>query len=451
MSCVSNDEIIFSCSLFVTYFRPLSPRRYKKRRASTSAWTSLARTESQRIGSGFRKRFNSLSRIDQNDDGFDESIADDLKRAAATQISVAERDAGAGNGATADGADDDDGCKEEKNRQNSDEKHKNLFCAHEQPSHGTKPNEIVLPPPCTCPYFGSRTSNPLKAATNVKIIATNGREIVPLISPNNQSNSPLVKSVSSTIPSDLPSILSTKKGCSTPSLHLTPSSPLHKSAITAPAPSPNPIPIRKMSFSTSAHNKTNSVVTWDTRRSQRSRRGSSFGGHKTTLLLTPNKVPTIASPLRRSATLRNHNLINGMNASGTADPAATNKSIPCLMTRGATIRSHHSRNSSVISRNSSRHGRIIRLEQKATKVLGVVFFTFVILWAPFFVLNLVPSFCGDCEEKISHWVYDVVTWLGYASSMVNPIFYTIFNKVFRQAFKKVLMCQYGETPFRPHR
>lgn len=107
-----------------------------------------------------------------------------------------------------------------------------------------------------------------------------------------------------------------------------------------------------------------------------------------------------------------------------------------------TVKSHHSRNSSVISRTSSRHGRIIRLEQKATKVLGVVFFTFVILWAPFFVLNLIPTICEECEENIPSGVFDFVTWLGYASSMVNPIFYTIFNKVFRDAFKKVLLCRY---------
>lgn len=166
------------------------------------------------------------------------------------------------------------------------------------------------------------------------------------------------------------------------------------------------------------------------------------------------------SGLRRSATVRLH-------AAGSANlfdkslhfktdliiSKSNHKltSTPCLLQRTATIRSHHSRNSSVISRNSSRHGRIIRLEQKATKVLGVVFFTFVILWAPFFVLNLVPTVCGDCEQNISHWVFDFVTWLGYASSMVNPIFYTIFNKVFRQAFKKVLLCQYGKPGWRPNR
>lgn len=132
-------------------------------------------------------------------------------------------------------------------------------------------------------------------------------------------------------------------------------------------------------------------------------------------------------------------------------PSRYSTAMTPILTRSGTIRSHHSRNSSVISRNSSRHGRIIRLEQKATKVLGVVFFTFVILWAPFFVLNLLPSICEECERNIDQWVFDFVTWLGYASSMVNPIFYTIFNKVFRQAFKKVLLCKYRDQAWRPQR
>uniref|UniRef100_A0A6P4FJ17 Uncharacterized protein LOC108052063 n=1 Tax=Drosophila rhopaloa TaxID=1041015 RepID=A0A6P4FJ17_DRORH len=205
---------------------------------------------------------------------------------------------------------------------------------------------------------------------------------------------------------------------------------------------------RKLSIS-----KTASVVTWDSSRHRR--RGSSFGGVRTSLLLTPTKTATASTsstPLRRSATLRSHQNMNYQGAGECGGKARTTTSSPCMLQRQQTVRSHHSRNSSVISRNSSRHGRIIRLEQKATKVLGVVFFTFVILWSPFFVLNLLPTVCAECEERISHWVFDVVTWLGYASSMVNPIFYTIFNKVFRQAFKKVLLCRYSNTSaWRPSR
>lgn len=294
---------------------------------------------------------------------------------------------------------------------------------------------VDLPPPCTCPYFGETPNqNHFLKPAEVRIISTTGS---------------YHRSLTTTISSSMSLITTTTTTTSTTNNITTTSSSANispsKTALQL-LPVPTTPPTQKLSYT-----KANSVVTWDTRRNQR--RGSSLGGIRTSLLLTPNKVPSPTSPLRRSATLRNHNnMINGgdsslMTKSGKAP------SSPCLLQRTTTIRSHHSRNSSVISRNSSRHGRIIRLEQKATKVLGVVFFTFVILWAPFFVLNLLPSLCRKCEENMSPWVFDVVTWLGYASSMVNPIFYTIFNKVFRQAFKKVLCCQYSKNSktWRPQR
>lgn len=36
-------------------------------------------------------------------------------------------------------------------------------------------------------------------------------------------------------------------------------------------------------------------------------------------------------------------------------------------------------------------------EQKATKVLGLVFFTFVLCWAPFFLLNILFAACPTCS------------------------------------------------------
>ncbi|NP_001296483.1 5-hydroxytryptamine receptor 2A [Bombyx mori] len=217
---------------------------------------------------------------------------------------------------------------------------------------------LLLPPPCTCPYFGS-DSTPPRRTTEVIIVP--GGDI------NGCNGFP-------------------KNG----NMRDEPSTPI----------------FRRSSRGAS------SMVTWDEAR--RFRRGSSFGGARTTL----------STPVRSIRTQRSM------------------RSQPNTTHQRQTPRTHHSRNSSVISRNSSRHGRILRLEQKATKVLGVVFFTFVVLWAPFFILNMVPAVCPDCEGKIAHWVFDFALWLGYASSMVNPIFYTIFNKVFRQAFKKVLRCQY---------
>ncbi|XP_030375024.1 dopamine D2-like receptor [Scaptodrosophila lebanonensis] len=349
---------------------------------------------------------------------------------------------------------------------------------------------LQLPSVCTCPYFGDRPlqscvktaevkiiSSSFKVTTTATAVSTSPSEIDLLLCTTTSAvvaargaNKTLTTSVSGTATGSATTTAAmTTATATTLSPHsahnhtsgssLTVHSTSDGSGYLAAPGTPCP-GRRKLSIS-----KTASVVTWDSSRHRR--RGSSFGGVRTSLLLTPTKttmVPTSnsATPLRRSATLRSHNNMNyhlhsagelgGSSSSGLKSKSKSPQSSPCLLQRQQTVRSHHSRNSSVISRNSSRHGRIIRLEQKATKVLGVVFFTFVILWSPFFVLNLLPTVCGDCEERISHWVFDVVTWLGYASSMVNPIFYTIFNKVFRQAFKKVLLCRYSSSSaWRPSR
>ncbi|XP_054270770.1 dopamine D2-like receptor [Macrosteles quadrilineatus] len=291
----------------------------------------------------------------------------------------------------------------------------------------TEPNEdkqkddplSLLPPPCTCPYFGDSEKKNTRPTTEVVIITTTDETSSPLVAkppfPRRNQNYKLdTDSISST---DTRSLSSSLK-------------------------SPARLSSRRARSSLTSESS-GTVVTWEST-PRRHRRGSfSSGGTVRTMVLSAkgNDMPK-APILRRSATLRvpRRDVVTGK-----ADPESgilyRYGSTPGIA-RGGTVRTHHSRNSSVMSRTSSRHGRIIRLEQKATKVLGVVFFTFVILWAPFFVLNLLPSLCSECEQKIDQGVFDFVTWLGYASSMVNPIFYTIFNKVFRQAFKKVLLCKY---------
>ncbi|KAJ2943949.1 hypothetical protein O0L34_g8272 [Tuta absoluta] len=77
-------------------------------------------------------------------------------------------------------------------------------------------------------------------------------------------------------------------------------------------------------------------------------------------------------------------------------------------------------------------------EQKATKVLGLVFFTFVLCWAPFFLLNILFAACPSCI--VPEHVVDICLWLGYVSSTINPIIYTVFNRTFRAAFLRLLRC-----------
>lgn len=75
-------------------------------------------------------------------------------------------------------------------------------------------------------------------------------------------------------------------------------------------------------------------------------------------------------------------------------------------------------------------------ERRATMILGLIMAAFILAWLPFFVLYVLGALCKRCD--ISGTVFAVAFWLGYCNSAVNPIIYTIFNRDFRKAFRKIL-------------
>lgn len=85
-------------------------------------------------------------------------------------------------------------------------------------------------------------------------------------------------------------------------------------------------------------------------------------------------------------------------------------------------------------------------EQKASKVLGIVFILFVVMWCPFFVTNVLVAVCDStiCHNDIISGLHNVFVWVGYLSSAVNPLVYTLFNKTYRSAFARYVRCQYRE-------
>jgi len=76
-------------------------------------------------------------------------------------------------------------------------------------------------------------------------------------------------------------------------------------------------------------------------------------------------------------------------------------------------------------------------ERKAMRVLLIIFSIFVILWTPFFVINLLSCFISNIHPIF----ISIATWLGYSSSGANPIIYTIFSRAFRRAFVNILTCR----------
>ncbi|XP_010876241.1 5-hydroxytryptamine (serotonin) receptor 1A b [Esox lucius] len=82
-------------------------------------------------------------------------------------------------------------------------------------------------------------------------------------------------------------------------------------------------------------------------------------------------------------------------------------------------------------------------ERKTVKTLGIIMGTFIFCWLPFFIVALVMPFCQFCQ--MPSWLKDVINWLGYSNSLLNPIIYAYFNKDFQSAFKKIVKCHYCKT------
>jgi len=75
-------------------------------------------------------------------------------------------------------------------------------------------------------------------------------------------------------------------------------------------------------------------------------------------------------------------------------------------------------------------------EKRATLILGLIMGSFILCWLPFFLLYILTPIC-DCH--IPHIAFASAFWLGYMNSALNPVIYTIFNKDFRRAFRRILL------------
>lgn len=75
-------------------------------------------------------------------------------------------------------------------------------------------------------------------------------------------------------------------------------------------------------------------------------------------------------------------------------------------------------------------------EKRATLILGLIMGSFIACWLPFFFLYILKAACHACVIPGS--AFAIAFWLGYMNSVLNPVIYTIFNKDFRRAFRRIL-------------
>ncbi|XP_077374334.1 alpha-2Db adrenergic receptor-like [Festucalex cinctus] len=76
-------------------------------------------------------------------------------------------------------------------------------------------------------------------------------------------------------------------------------------------------------------------------------------------------------------------------------------------------------------------------EKRFTFVLAVVMGVFVLCWFPFFFTYSLQALCKE-KCAIPDALFNLFFWIGYCNSCLNPIIYTIFNRDFRRAFKKII-------------
>ncbi|CAB3377070.1 Hypothetical predicted protein [Cloeon dipterum] len=75
-------------------------------------------------------------------------------------------------------------------------------------------------------------------------------------------------------------------------------------------------------------------------------------------------------------------------------------------------------------------------EKRATLILGLIMGSFIACWLPFFLMYILTPMCPVCDIPPS--AFSIAFWLGYMNSALNPVIYTIFNKDFRRAFRRIL-------------
>ena len=99
----------------------------------------------------------------------------------------------------------------------------------------------------------------------------------------------------------------------------------------------------------------------------------------------------------------------------------------------------------LIRRDPLRHGNMaqgrLRKERKTALTLLVMTGFFFIAWFPFFVVNMLYLYCSAClpsSIKAQFLMVDIIKWLHYSNSAINPIIYAYRDIEMRRTFARLL-------------
>lgn len=99
-------------------------------------------------------------------------------------------------------------------------------------------------------------------------------------------------------------------------------------------------------------------------------------------------------------------------------------------------RNSHTEDESGHSTPTKRTINKMKREHKAAKTLGIIMGAFILCWLPFFLWYVSISMCDECY--CPDIIVEILFWIGYFNSSLNPIIYAYFNREFREAFKETI-------------
>ncbi|XP_043926969.1 trace amine-associated receptor 7a-like [Protopterus annectens] len=121
--------------------------------------------------------------------------------------------------------------------------------------------------------------------------------------------------------------------------------------------------------------------------------------------------------------------------------------VPCflmmsLYTRIFIVARKHARKIEIsenrVNISNSSSNKTMKREQKAAKTLGIAMGTFALCWLPFFIDTMIDSFLNFITPSFA---FDIIVWIAYFNSSLNPLIYAFFYPWFRNATKLIMTCQ----------
>ncbi|XP_059129002.1 trace amine-associated receptor 7e-like [Peromyscus eremicus] len=79
--------------------------------------------------------------------------------------------------------------------------------------------------------------------------------------------------------------------------------------------------------------------------------------------------------------------------------------------------------------------RVAKRERKAAKTLGIAVAAFLLSWLPYFIDSIIDALLGFITPT---YVYEILVWIVYFNSAMNPLIYAFFYPWFRKAIRLIV-------------